>query len=728
MPQAIPEHMKEEHRRAMRWNTLAPLGGLTAFAVGLILLPFVAHIAQTPGFSRHTLAALSHYLDAAGANPFAHYLYLFSANPNAALGVLETVFATLGYFALCGLCAAGIMKLNPYRSVLMIHGDARFATKRDVERMTRQKQVGWGGKHLHFGYFAGKVIALIETLSSLVIAPPGTGKTARFIIPAVLVSDEACLVIHDPKPELWEICSGHRAALGPCYRLDWARMDDEKNGVYHPRFNFLDPQIVPPDASARDTYVENLAKILIPDDQGKGDPHFTERGRGVLIGFIHFLIAHIEADEQGSAYEDLPAQWYGMPASLPMLIDWLNRTQLAAIKEAGESGENGKAQEDPLRPYLEKLVNIAIANDYPDRVVRELQPLILTADKERSGFFSTMDRGLAPFKNAAVSQRTARSDFVPADLSGRLKQSTLERLGFGDGYPETREDWAQIKPLLSDSDWEPVTVFVSIAQAEAAAFENLTALFFETLSKELLSYGPGETRPDGRLMGPFATGFIMDEVVKMAKCDAVIDGPDLGRSKQRFYMIVCQTIDQIKKRYSEEQKNNIQATCAVQVALPQNDPNTIKRISETVGKTTVKTRKIGRTVGLSKSANPFAGNLSEDTQAADLLNTSNLATMPPNTHLLLVQGWINRPIRCQSAVYFSDRKIKKLAYNPRTGRGPAQAEPVPLPLKLARNALRDARLLADAQAAHEEARLRALETWRYRQIIDLEGDTPIAGP
>jgi len=718
--------MRAEARRAARWNLIVPISTLSLFFLTLCAMSFVLTVARHP-LSKDTYYALLRYIETAWPNPLTHYLYLLhGAHPIQPVEL--TVAYSLASLLACGLITAFFVALNPHRAVDMIHGDARFATRRDVELMTAAGQVGWHGEHMHFGYFKGRAIQLIETLSCFIQAPPGTGKTAGLLVPSVLVSDRSCLVIHDPKPELSEICSGYRAALGPCYILNWAAIDDEAKGVYHPSFNFLDPQILPPPGAARDTFVDNLTKTLLPEDKGKSDPYFLPRGRSALAGFLMFIISHLHdapEEKKEQNYKDLPPEWHGKDVSFPMLIDWLTRTQLDAVVQAKASGDKTN-QEDPLAPYLQRLIDITIQERYPERIVRELQPLIVTARDERSGILGQMTKGLGPFNNSAAVQRTSRSDFVPADLSGRIKRSTLRKFKYpDDAYPRTRKQWDELAPHLTEDDWEPVTVFVSISQDDAAAFEGLTTLFFETLSRELLSYGPGERKPDGTIMGPFATGFLIDEVPKMATCNAVIEGPNVGRSKQRYYMIICQTADQLKERYSESHMKTILGSCAVQAVLKQGmDPETIDRIARTVGDTTIKRRSITRNVGLSKSANPFAGSASENIQGTKLLQTSTLTAMPPNQHLLIVQGFISRPIWCVTAPYFKDRKLKHKAFNPRTGTGTLPAPPLPPDAARRRYDAYRRNRAAQRAADNIAARHRDLEDWRYNRAFNLSGRTP----
>src|SRR3546814_7441454 len=115
--------------------------------------------------------------------------------------------------------------------------------------------------------------------------------------------------------------------------------------------------------------------------------------------------------------------------------------------------------------------------------------LIDMADKERSGVLGTMDQALLPVKNKAVKERTSACDFTSMDLRGMRDVDTGE--------------------------WLPVTLYICVNQAEAQAFANITALLYEVLSRDFLSYGPGEKDKRGRTMGPKTICFIMDEFAKL---------------------------------------------------------------------------------------------------------------------------------------------------------------------------------------------------------------------
>ena len=653
MSRQMPEHVVEERKKALWWFGTSS-GSVIALWAGLVAIGPAATWLWGVGLDRSAVLHLDAWLASLWPNPWQDIPWWYAKK-----GVGPWIWTTAA-FGICALTAVLLHRANPYRATYMIHGDAKFAEASDVQAMDDGDQIGPSGKHLHLGSFDGRKIALIETLTVLAVAPPGTGKTARLIVPSILITDEASQIVHDPKPELWDLCSGWRSRIGPTFRLDWSRVDTPgKQGGWNPCFNFLDPRVIPPPGGGqRDTMVDSLAKILIPEKKGGGgDDYFLQRGRASLVGLMNFVIAKINDRQDEERFEGLPKRWHGYDASLPLMVDWLAESQL-------QSGEGDGGGDDPLAGYFKALVQECRDRDYPPRCQRELQPLILMADKERSGVLGSMDTGLLPFKNEAVVERTRESDFIPADMRGMLTDKALKRLGL-EKRPARREEWEALKGKLEPGDWEPISIFVCINQTDAPAFENVTALFFELMSLTLLAYGPGETTPMGTLLGPYPVIFVMDEMVKMARCDAVMDGPDLGRSKKCSYIFVAQSSAQFERRYSKEQKQTIVSTAAVKYLLAQNDAETIQEMAKLVGETTVRRRTISRQVGLSKQSNPLAGNQSEQLDKVSLINTRTLAQMKKGTHMLIVQNFLPRPVVVQSPLYFLDEKLARRAYNPR---------------------------------------------------------------
>lgn len=645
-----PEHMRREKERWTQWVIATIALGIISLYLNIAISPLI-YWATEHAFDQTAWLVTTDYFSKLGSPNFV-------AEAHSSLWKLhwKAGFATFGLSLLTALFVSAIFYAAcPYLSYEMTHGDVRWATDKDIRRMERRRQIGIKGGYVGIlgRWGAGQYIRLIEPISVACSAPPGTGKTAALVVPSIVTSDNVSMIVNDPKPELADMTSGYRSEIGYVFILDWSATDKPQQGIFYPRFNFLSSQLVPPPNTAeRDTYLDAVAKVLIPDT-GKGDKYFTDKGRDCLTGFMHYLVSHVNDHKN---YNGIPSQWHGMEASFPMLVDWIADAQFQAGKKAEEANALAAANKqlpnaDGMKMFLSGLADQIKAGGYSERAFTSIAPLIDMADKERSGVLGTMDQALLPFKNKAVKERTSACDFTPGDLRGMRDVETGE--------------------------WLPVTLYICVNQAEAAAFANITALLYEVLSRDFLSYGPGETDKRGRKMGPMTICFMMDEFAKLPKSETVLTGPDLGRSKKVSYWLIFQARSQIVKTYSKEDGTTIDSTCGVTVLLSQNDAETAAHYQKAVGKTTVRKQSFSRNTGLSKTANPFAKNESIASEGVDFLRTEDITAMEPGTHLILPQNFLNRPLKVKSPFFFEDEEMLAKVFNPRTGKGPAPANALP---------------------------------------------------
>lgn len=555
--------------------------------------------------------------------------------------------------------------INPHRLFDLIHGDARKGNLSDVREMERRGQVGIiGAKHLNLGQWpkTDDTMRLIETLSVLVLAPPGTGKTATFVVPSIIDTDGSSFIVNDPKPELFDMTSGWREKVGYVFKIDWSAtdkvapdaLDDPEKTIFYPRFNVLSSKLTPPKGTAeRDTYLDAVANVMSPSSgKGGNSDYFEQKGRAALVGFLHYAVSKVNDEHY---YEGLPPQWHNKEACIPMIIDLINEgLRRAAIENDIKKEEKEAAgsfyQGDALSDWLKAIVKECVDMGYNPRAATELTPLISMAPNERSGILGTMDKAFLPFKNAAVRERTTACDFVPADLRGIKDEKTGEI--------------------------RPVTLYVCVNQAEAAAFATITSLLYEVLSREFLAYGPGEVNRNQVKLGPYPVCFMLDEFAKLPRIEAVMTGPDLGRSKKTYYCLVAQSDSQIGKLYSKEDQQIIYATTAVKYVLPQNDKDTIQLIQHMVGPTTIKRSNLSKSKG-GGFKEWGKSNESQALEKVDFIRPGDISGMQPGSHLLICQGFMNRPFWMESVYFFKDPVMSKKVFNLRTGEGPKPAQPLP---------------------------------------------------
>ena len=181
---------------------------------------------------------------------------------------------------------------------------------------------------------------------------------------------------------------------------------------------------------------------------------------------------------------------------------------------------------------------------------------------------------------------------------------------------------------------------------DAQALNPITGIFIELMSNYLLVNTPDGVTSNGKQLGPYPVLFVLDEMPKMQKLDAVIQGPDLGRGQKISYLIIGQDLHQIQEKYGADAAATIISTTAAKIVMRQNDPETAKRFSE----------MIGNEIQKEKKKNKDTGEETEETKAPKpLYSEMDIMTLPKGKQLVIYQGWYHRPIEATQESYFEGK-------------------------------------------------------------------------
>ncbi|MEI3423352.1 MAG: type IV secretory system conjugative DNA transfer family protein, partial [Butyricimonas faecihominis] len=102
------------------------------------------------------------------------------------------------------------------------------------------------------------------------------------------------------------------------------------------------------------------------------------------------------------------------------------------------------------------------------------------------------------------------------------------------------------------------------------------------------------------------------------------------------------------------------STTACKIILSQNNEQTAQRFSKMIGNKTVQTTSYSKNEGgLGKGSNPFAKNVSYQLQGTSVISTTQLLSLPMLKQVVLMQGFIDRPIMADSPRWYSDSTMKK---------------------------------------------------------------------
>ena len=682
----------EEYNNAVQWMVMTfIITFLVTIVLAIISMPLGYLIGN--GISKDSLSEVSKFIQTIINSPsylFSRYWHWIKqiSNYHGAfsfslwLPILPII--SLPFGLLIGAAS------NPYRFQSNIHGSARIAELKDIKKMGLLD-----GFCMVVGKYKGHLLMMKETLSTLCCAPPGTGKTAGVVIPTIFHSHGMSIVVNDPKPELCFTTTGARAKDGPVFVINWGAEDNPAEGVYYPSWNPLSPNALPAPGPDRDMYVDSMCNILVEDPKGGADPHWSKTGRAALTGFIHFIASKCERARAndyfiGRVYEGkldeedkrvlegyylemrdpmsaraiqdlhndtltidnylpigtwslLPEKWIGHESCLAMILEWITESQIKQsqeIKRRLDEGDQMAAMADPMRDMLEEAIDEARKFGYSPRCIVELSQLSSMPDKERGSVLSTGFSGIGIFKNSAVVSRTSFSDLHFKDLRGMKDPITGE--------------------------WKPISVYLSVNQVDARALGVISGTFIELMSSYLIANPPKfQNKTDGQ-MGPFPTLFVLDEFPQMPKLKAIIDGPAVGRGQKVSYLLIGQDLGQISGKYGKDDLETVISTTACKVILSQNNEQTAQRFSKMIGNKTVQTTSFSKNEGLSfqKGSNPFSKNVSYQLQGTSVISTTQLLSLPMLKQVVLMQGFIDRPIMADAPRFYLDKQMLALSKLP----------------------------------------------------------------
>lgn len=173
----------EEQGKFIAWIFWTVLWSVLAlYLLMLLMMPMQLWLRE--GFSILTLgSAVEFWKQAIGINVnylIASYIKWFTAFAEAPVAHWTLYLPFFPFISFFGIFLVGIFT-NPYDYLPKIFGGGRMAEYNDVKKMKL-----YDGFCIVLGRFKGKLLKMPETLSALVVAPPGTGKTVGVVIPTIL--------------------------------------------------------------------------------------------------------------------------------------------------------------------------------------------------------------------------------------------------------------------------------------------------------------------------------------------------------------------------------------------------------------------------------------------------------------------------------------------------------------------------------------------------------------
>ena len=301
------------------------------------------------------LASLHRPLSEAGPLTIARYAVYYGDRSDV---VRKIVLSSLG--GLAGVALVPLALLLPRRRPL--HGDARFACRREIARAGLLKDQG-----IILGSVGGRCLMLSGQQGVCLAAPPRAGKGTGVVIPNLLNWPDSVICV-DIKRENWAITSGFRRHSGQaCFLFD--PFSEERRSARWNPFHYV---AATPERRVND--LQRIAEMLYPDPYN-ADPFWIASARSLFLGIALYLF-------------ETP--------SLPKTI--------------GEVLRQGMASDDEgFGQHWKRLIEGRQSGQFPlsSQCVRSLYDVIdlapVTASSIRKTFTSRLDLWLNPILDWATS-------------------------------------------------------------------------------------------------------------------------------------------------------------------------------------------------------------------------------------------------------------------------------------------------------------------------------------
>lgn len=276
--------------------------------------------------------------------------------------------------AVAAVLVGGVALIALLPKARSLHGNARFATRREIARAGLFAKQG-----IFLGRFGRRYLILGGQQGAIVSAPPRADKGTAIVVPNALLW-EGSLICQDVKLENWHLSAGWRARMGQACHL----------------FNPLDPagntacsnplSYVSADPNLRIADVQRIGAILFPEVPGT-DPFWTAGGRGLFLGMALYVL-------------ETP--------SLPATLGEVLRQGMASDAEG-------------FSAHWKRVIGGRQSGKFPlsSQCVRAISDIMdlapVTASSIRKTFTSRLDLWANPLIDAA----TSRNDFDFRDLRKR---------------------------------------------------------------------------------------------------------------------------------------------------------------------------------------------------------------------------------------------------------------------------------------------------------------------
>lgn len=486
--------------------------------------------------------------------------------------------------------------------------------------------------------FSKKVVCYQEPLASLIIAPPGAGKTTAIAVPNLLHLPTSCIIL-DIKGELCDLTAGYRQ-----------KALKNKILIFDPfgkgntlKFNPFDKKIVSKlDFNGKRKLVDEVAQTIFVEEKG-GDPHWINQARNLFIFYaLYDLCVYNESNLfriATATMRDYKPYIYPESPYYSQLWEHDEKTGKLILKNGSpiqiESADPEKlyfkqvSEQIYLNPCDPRNFSQKARDENPD--LDEDKPDELKDPKNKRLDEIVRDYARAWSGGSGgdefASIKSTYNRVMQVFTSYQVKNAT-------DGMSFEYEDFRK----------ENISLYVRIAQTDINTLAPLIRILLESIGKNLLL--KESKKPEERIY------FVLDEFVRFGKLEFLLEMPALSRSYGVVVLFITQSNALIEKYYSDKDAEILGSTVNYKIVF-KTDQKYAKALSEEIGQYTRRTQSYST----EKGALLLGGTSTFNKEGKALVTEQDILNLDKDEIIILVKGFQATPLKLKANQYFKDKSM-----------------------------------------------------------------------
>lgn len=463
-------------------------------------------------------------------------------------------------------------------------------------------------------------------LATLIVAPPGAGKSAAVAIPNLLSLPTSCVVL-DIKGELCDLTAGYR-------------QQTFKNEVYifnplgkdnNLKFNPFDKRIVSKlDFNGKRRLVDEIANTIFVKGKNE-DEHWITQGKNL---FTFFALYDLCTKNESSFFEIANAPIQDFIARIPPTSPYYKKVWNIDEK----TGEKTKI--DGINP--EKI----FYEQCGDQKYADIDNPLNWKEESFDDIQANKEKGIGILDEIVRNYARAWARMADGEEFSSVKSTFNRVMTIFTSY-QVRDATDSMSFEYEDLRKKNITLYIKIAQTDIDTLKSLIRVLLESIAKNLMTRESKD--PKERIY------LILDEFIRFGEMPFLLEMPALCRSYNIVPLYITQSFGLIKKYYGEDDLKTIIDTVAFQVLFKMNDAESAEQVSKQIGQYTRENVNYSTQQGQII----FGGTSSHSLEGKELISAQDIMNIPNDEVIILVSGHKAKPIKLKAALYFKNKDMLK---------------------------------------------------------------------